>query len=356
MSPDSAAFQSPYRFFVLTCRDPRHDFRVPLVEALQQRGDAYSIWLRRHPLVSGPDQADPAREMTVTGLLRFMRTLPRDDRINIYLNSTNTYFPGLSLALQRIAPPGIWVFDMHDDLRYHNHGLKRLREQAIVSTLCRVSDAVVHAAPTLQSLFPRSQHLGNASHLMPLDLSSAGWNDVLVIASFDERFDFDFLSNLASLSGDLRFHLHGWTRSTDDITASRVRQLVDRHDNVLYHGPYSTDDLPGILRRYRLTVAPYVADAELTRYIDPLRFYHCLNAGLEVVSTAIPQARYMERFVHVVADPAACRQALMALQSGRNHKQPAYSPITWDQRADRLIEIVSALPRTQRLRHQRMIG
>ncbi|HEX2939932.1 MAG TPA: hypothetical protein VHO91_02720 [Rhodopila sp.] len=329
---------------------------MPLVEALRQHGDAYSIWLRRHPVVSGPGDTDPAQEMNVAGLVRFMRALPRDNRINIYLNSTNTYFPGLSLALQRLAPPGIWVFDIHDDLRYHNLGLKRLREQAIISTLYRTSDAAVHAAPILQELFPHSRHLGNASHLRPLDHRDAGWDDVLVIASFDERFDFDFLSRLAELSQDLRFHLHGWTRKTDDATAGRIRDLVARHDNVLYHGPYATEDLRAVLSRYRMTVAPYLAEAAITRYIDPLRFYHCLNAGLEVVSTAIPQARYMERCVHVVPDPVACRQTLLGLRAGQNLKQPGYTPITWEQRADRLIEIVSALPRTATLRRQRSAG
>ncbi len=58
--------------------------------------------------------------------------------------------------------------DMHDDLRYHNTGIKRLREGAIVRLLDACSHVTVNAAPTLAELFPRSLHLGNASHLRPI--------------------------------------------------------------------------------------------------------------------------------------------------------------------------------------------
>ncbi|HYZ24488.1 MAG TPA: hypothetical protein VE690_20235, partial [Rhodopila sp.] len=327
-----------YRFFVLTCRDPRHDFRLPLVQALRQRTEAYSIWLRRTPLISGPRSDDPEREISIPALLRFIRAVPRHDRVNVFLDSTNTYFPAFGLALRAIAPPSVWCFDLHDDLRYHNTGLKRWREGRIVAALCRTSDAVVHAAPSLTELFPRSQHLGNASHLGPLDLSQASWDDILVIASFDERLDFSFLADLAAASPELRFHLHGWTRPGDTTTQAHIRRLTETHPNVQYHGAYTMDELPGILRRYRISVAPYRADDPLTRYIDPLRFYHCLNAGLEMVSTAIPQARYMRSCIHVVTDPAACRDTLAAIRARSALKQPVYAPITWEQRASRLIE------------------
>jgi hypothetical protein len=78
----------------------------------------------------------------------------------------------------------------------------------------------------------------------------------------------------------------------------------------------------------------------LTHYIDPLRFYHCLNAGLEVVSTEIPQARFMADYVHVVSNVTSCAETLSAIRAGKLAKQRGYTPITWDQRADRLLEII----------------
>jgi hypothetical protein len=334
-----------YRFFVFTCRDPKTDFRLPLVDALRREHETYYIWLRRHPVVSGPGPAGKSVEMTVPALFRFMRRFRRDDRCNVYFNSTNTYFPGLIASARMIAPRGIWCLDMHDDLRYHNTGLKRWREEQVIALLRRMSHLTVHAAPTLQELFRDSVHLGNASNILPVSNSGTADNNILIIASFDERFDFDFVANLARNCPDLRFHLHGWSRPGDTATQTQIVGLAARHNNVCYHGSYTMADLPAILGRYRISVAPYRTDTELTYYIDPLRFYHCLNAGLEVVSTDIPQARFMADHVHVVSNVATCIETLAAIRAGALAKQPGYSPITWDQRADRLIEIIGAQAR-----------
>ena len=334
------------RFFVFPCRDPRSDFRLPLVDALRRDHETWYIWLRRRPVVSGPGAGDPFVEMSIAELLRFMRNSRRDGAVNVYFNSTNTYFPAMSALLRLAAPPGVWCFDMHDDLRYHNTGIKRWREQQIVATLCRLSDIVVHAAPTLQELFPKSVHLGNASSMLPLTADESSGQRALILASFDQRFDFDFVSRLATASPGTSFDLFGWTRPGDIQTAAQLTELTARHPNIGYRGPYTMADLPGILGRYRIGIAPYRTDTLLTRYIDPLRFYHCLNAGLEVISTDIPQARFMRRWVHVVADAGQCAATLAAIQQGRVAKQPDYTPITWDQRAEKLTAIIEALPRT----------
>jgi hypothetical protein len=333
-----------FRFFVFTCRDPRTDFRLPLVDALRRHYETYYIWLRRRPVVSGPGINDAPVEMSIRTLLMFMRRFRADDKVNIYFNSTNTYFPGMSLLLRRVACTGVWCLDMHDDLRYHNKGFKRWREGRIVSMLCRLSDVVVHAAPMLQELFPNSRHLGNASNLAPLPITSRS-DGVLIVASFDERFDFDFLSDLATYCPTIQFHMHGWTRPDDSTTMARVKAVAARHDNIRYHGAYDMSELPGILGSYRISVAPYRVNTPITRYIDPLRFYHCLNAGLEVISTDIPQARYLDDWIHVVPNVAGCARALIEIQAGRSAKQPGYSPITWEQKADRLVEILRSEPR-----------
>ncbi|HEY0183384.1 MAG TPA: hypothetical protein VGC09_11305 [Rhodopila sp.] len=345
----SEARPERFRFFIFTCRDPETDFRRPLVDALRHHYETWYIWLRRRPLVSGPTANSPAVEMSLPALLRLVRRVARDDRVNVYFNSTNTYFPGLSVALRLVAPKGVWCLDMHDDLRYHNTGLKRWREGLIISLLRWMSHVTVHAAPSLQELFPDSHHLGNASNILPLAETHGQDKGVLIIASFDERFDFDFLSGLALKCPAIQFHLHGWVRPDDTPTMVQITAIVARHPNLHYHGPYKMADLPAILRGYRVSVAPYRTDTELTRYIDPLRFYHCLNAGLEVVSTDIPQARHMRDWVHVVSDVSACADALTAIRSGELAKQPAYTPITWEQRADRLVEILRSLPRTDAL-------
>lgn len=338
----------PFRFFVFTCRDPRTDFRLSLVDALRHHHETYYIWLRRRPVVSGPEATRPAVEMSLSGFLRFIAGFRQDKKINVYFNSTNTYFPGLITMVRMIATTGVWCLDMHDDLRYHNKGFRRWQQSMIILLLRRLSHVTVNAAPTLQELFPDARHLGNASNMLPLsrDITS---NDVLIIASFDERFDFEFVAKLADFCPTIPFHLYGWTRKDDTATKAKLDAVVSGHANIHYHGPYEMDDLPSIMSTYRVSIAPYRLDMALTRYIDPLRFYHCLNAGLEVISTNIPQARYMQDCVHVVSDVPTCAETLAAIQSGKLAKQPGYSPITWEQRAQQLNQILRTVPQTIRL-------
>jgi len=287
--------------------------------------------------------------MSLPAFLRFVRRIRADKRVNIYFNSTNTSFPGFTLLLQRLMRPGVWCLDMHDDLRYHYAGFRRVREIFAIAVLRASADVIVHAAPTLVELFPRSHRLGNASHLMPISHDGVGLQNVLVLASFDERFDVDFLSQVAALCPATEFHLHGWTCRDDPITPKLITDLVTQRPNVHYHGPYTLDDLPCILAAYRISIAPYRTNSILTRYIDPLRFYHCLNAGLEMLSTDVPQARFMQNAIHVVQDPADCARTLFAIQQGRLAKQPSYSPVTWTQRMNRLVAILKSLPRTKSL-------
>src|ERR1700710_1086430 len=97
-----------FRFFVLSCRDPKSDFRLPLVDALRRHHETYYIWLKRRPVVSGPNANDAAVEMSLLSFLRFIRTFKQDDRTNVYFNSTNTYFPGATVILRLIATAGLW--------------------------------------------------------------------------------------------------------------------------------------------------------------------------------------------------------------------------------------------------------
>jgi hypothetical protein len=338
-----------FRFFVLTCRAPESDFRRPLVEALRHRYETYYIWLRRRPVVSGPLTNNEPAEMSLPAFLRFVWRFRPDGSVNVWFNSTNTYFPGLSTLLRVIGGAGVWCLDMHDDLRYHNTGLARRREELIIILLRRLSHVTVHAAPTLRELFPDSHHIGNASNILQVPRKGASDDNVLIIASFDERFDFDFLSDVAQACPSMEFHLYGWTQRGDTATKAQITAADARHKNIRYRGPYKVADLPAILGAYRVSLAPYRTGMGLTRYIDPLRFYHCLNAGLEVVSTDIPQARHMRDWVHVVSDVTSCVETLRAIRSGTLAKQPAYSPVTWEQRVDRLVEIVSSVPRTAAL-------
>ncbi|MDR3423652.1 MAG: hypothetical protein P4M13_01040 [Alphaproteobacteria bacterium] len=335
--------EKPFRFFVLTCRDSATDFRLPLVTALRRDYETYYIWLKRQPVLTYPDGHTAL--ISFVELLSFLRRFKPDGKINVFFNTTNTSFPFITAFLRLIAPRGIWCLDMHDDLRYHYTGLARLRTVIGIRVMQWFSDLIVHAAPTLQELFPASQHLGNASHISPMSHEGIDRSAVLILASLDDRFDFDLMEQVAEACPANIFHIHGQVYDAHSATLAQVEALTANHGNIQYHGAYTSDDLPCILGRYAVTFAPYHTGIELTRYIDPLRYYHCLNAGLKVITTAIPQALLMQKSLTLIDSAEECAHALKDADAAAK----PYACITWEQRVDKLIGILRALPKTIRL-------
>lgn len=336
----------PIRFFFFTCRDPRTDFRLPLVQALRRDFDTWYIVLKRSPIVAGPGTSGQPMQMSLRQLFVFLWNQRKERAIPVYFNSTNTLYPYFMLFLRLISPSGVWCLDMHDDLLYDSRGLARLRKMLAIRVMRLFSDITVHAAPTLQELFPTSKHMGNASHLMPLERLGGSDGKVLILSSVDGRFDFDLVSRAARRCAALTFDIYG--QISADVR-TQFDRLMAGHRNIRYHGSYEMDDLPDILSRYAVAFAPYMQNVRRTRYIDPLRFYHCLNSGMEVITTDIPQAQQFKHAVHIVRG-AEELPALFTDSGGLTlHKQTAYTPVTWQQRAERLVEIVQRLPRTERL-------
>ncbi len=332
----------PFRFFVLTCRDSATDFRLSLAESLRRNHETYYIWLKRRPELTTPD----GRKATLSfpALLAFLRQQKPNGKINVFFNSTNTSFPFVTAVMRLILPPSLWCIDMHDDLRYHYKGFALLRSIIGIKVMQLFSDVIVHAAPTLRELFPSSHHLGNASHILPVAHDKAEKDAVLILASLDYRFDFGLMAETAKKCPDLTFHIYGQISENNPEIKGRLDQLVQDHANIQSHGTYALNDLPTILQRYRVTFAPYIVGIDLTHYIDPLRFYHCLNAGLRLVTTAIPQALFMKDNLTIIGSG---EDAAIALHS--NASVTNYKPITWQQRADELATLLKKLPATERL-------
>jgi hypothetical protein len=337
---------TPFRFFIFSCRDPRSDFRVPLVRALRQDFETWYILLKRRPVVSGPRESDAPREMSLIRFLAFMRAQKPNGKIHIYFNSTNTAYPLMTGVLRLICARGIWCLDMHDDLMYHHKGVRRLRDWIAIRILRLVSDVTIHAAPTLKELFADSQHLGNASEMTFLRRPRFRAGKVLILASVDDRFDFELVSRIARRCPNLEFDVYGQILP---FVRKPFQQLIAANSNIRHFGSYVVAELPTILARYSVTLAPYLTGARQTRYIDPLRFYHCLNSGMEVVTTNIPQAECLNHAVHIIDSDNDFAALFTESGSLRVFKQPSYKPINWAQRAHRLIEIVRSLPRLTRL-------
>ncbi|WP_420143850.1 hypothetical protein [Sphingobium sp.] len=320
---------------ILTCRPPRNDFRRHLAVELSALGHrVHYIFLKRRP--DWTDMASGRIEnMSLPGLFARFRRHVRTHPHAVILNSTNLAFPVIT-PLLRLTGGGFWCFDMHDDLLYASRGWRRRRGAIGQALMLSQSDMIVHAADTLKRLFPRSIHLGNGSHLTPLPKRRVSPNDILILASIDHRFDFDFVHAAAAACPDRRFHVHGWVSQGDAAIQAQLDRLIAGNPNISYHGPYSDDDLPGLLSDYIVAFAPYRTHCVTTEFIDPLRFYHCLASNVALVSTPIPQALALGEQIELVDTPDGLAAAL-----DRALSHPVRPATSWADVARRFETILS---------------
>jgi hypothetical protein len=337
-----APFQ-PWTIFVLTCRTPETDFRAPLARELHKLGhNVFYIYVKANPAITRLSDNGCRKQVSFLEFIGFFVRECRGAERCFVFNSTNLVFP-ISSAILRILAGGIWCFDIHDDLLYDKNGFRRLSAKFSQRILYQTSDFCVHAAVTLGELFPSSHHLGNASPLMRTRRKSVDFTRVLILASIDSRFDFDFFDATAKLCRDTNFDVYGRLPVDDRCIRERLCTLLRSRENIAYRGSYVARDLPQLLERYSITLAPYRTNTRRTRYLDPLRYYHCLNAGMEVVSTDIPQANILSDALHIVESPQEVGRLLSRLKRDpSNYKNVGRdTPLfTWSVRARRLMEIL----------------
>lgn len=327
---------------LLTCRDPRTDFRRPLAEAFAALGhEVFYLWLKRRPLLTDLTHGT-IRELSARQTLGFARSLRQKPDL-LVLNSSNLAFPFASLLLRTLAG-GQWSFDLHDDLLYGTTGWQRVRAQIAQSLLLQNTDFAVHAAPQLQPLFPQSYHLGNASAFLPFRCKPPDSSRILVLASIDERFDFTLVSDLARRHPHLDFDIWGTVSKAAPTARNQLALMLANAPNIQHFGGYDSESLHNTLSRYSVMFAPYRTPFPLTDTIDPLRYYHALNAGLEVITTPIPRARELADFLHLLRPEDDFGTLIDKLLEGRVRRNPGTTAaqFNWTAKAERLLDIAEA--------------
>ena len=239
---------------------------------------------------------------------------------------------------------GQWCFDLHDDLLYGTTGWRRLRARLAQHLLLTNSDFAVHAAPALQKLFPTSHHFGNASALLPIHRAAPDFTRILILTSLDERFDFALLSRLAEHHPGLTFDIWGAISKAAPTTQRDLTLLLTNAPNIHHCGTYDSASLPAILGQYSVMFAPYLTPSPLTGTIDPLRYYHALNAGLEVISTPIPRARDLANLLHLLIPGDDFSALIDRLSQERDRRNPGTTAtqFNWTIKAQCLLEIAEA--------------
>jgi len=115
--------------------------------------------------------------------------------------------------------------------------------------------------------------------------------------------------------------------------------------HVLGRSPY--ESLPGFVQAFDVGLIPYVLNAH-TLAVDPLKLLEYLAAGIPVVTTDLPEVRKYRDAVTIAAErPAFVAAVGAAVAATRPRPDPAAQAVarnhTWDRRADRLLEIISAV-------------
>lgn len=346
LPPPHDAFASPGRqFYVFSVRAYERDFRQFLIAALRRRGHRVThIHIGRSTRVT--DDGGMRREFHgaagFLALLRHLRAKTATGGDTVFIDSTGPYTPMRSLALRAALGPGLWCYDIFDNLSYDYRGWMRLRTHMAIRALGRASPVQLTLSGETLRLFPRAVHLDNAAHTRRIARTNPNDRDLVLLSSIDERLDIDFVHRLAVLAPERRLFVYGRA-----ACAQRLDALLRDHPNIVYRGEFGYEDIDAILAPFAVALAPYAIN-KLTEYINPDKYYFFLNSGMEVISTDIPQARRMRDRIHIAHSSADVPAIMGRLRADPAFRKNAAGPVIgWDQRADELIDIIAQARRRQ---------
>ncbi len=339
------------RFCVFSGRAYHLDFRRFLIEALHRHGhEVCHVHIGRTSRLVRPSR--PASEFTgVSGFLALIRCLRAQfagSRDTVFVDSTGPYTPVRSLAMRAALGPGLWCYDIFDDMRYDYRGFMRLRTGLAIDLLSRLSPVQLTLSRETLRLFPRAVHLDNAAHTSWIARINPNERDLVLLSSIDERLDVDFVRRLAALAPERRLFVYGRAASRE-----RLGELLRERPNIVYRGEFGYEDVSAIIAPFAVALAPYAIN-KLTECINPDKYYYFLNSGMEVISTDIPQARRMRARIHIARSPADVPAIMERLRAEPALRRNAGGPVIgWDQRANELVDIVTRVRRTRASRELR---
>jgi hypothetical protein len=332
----------------ISARAYEQDFRKFLLEALRAEGcEAWHVKVGRRNVLTGAGGSENFDGINgLIALIRRLRTIGARDKV-VYVDTTGAIMPVRSILFRLALRTGTWCFDVYDNLAYNYSGFRRLKTRLSIWALDRLSDVTIVLSAETLHLFPDAHHLDNAWDIPRRDGDRSASRDVVILSTLDERFDFGFVGEIARLSSERRIAIHGYVLHDDPAIAKRIAELCVRHPNVSFKGRYRFDDVPEIVRPFTIGLTPYAADTPMTEFINPDKYYLFLQAGLEVISTDIPQARRMTDRIHVAATPADAVEIVRRIEvesAFRKNAGPA-SDLTWAKRARDFIEILRVAKR-----------
>lgn len=337
----------------ISARSYEQDFRKFLLEALRADGqEAWHVKVGRTNTLTGADGIETFAGITGLGrLIRRLRAIGERGTV-AYLDTTGAIMPERSLLFRFGLRAGTWCFDAYDNLVYSYSGFKLLKTRVALWALPRLSDVTILLSRESLRLYPDARHLDNAWDIQRQQRSFRTCRDLVVLSAIDERFDFEFLDEVARLLPDRRIVIHGYILHDDPSVKRRMADLCAHRPNVTFEGRYAFDDIPEIVRPFAIGLTPYVAAAPMTEFINPDKYYLFLQAGLEVISTDIPQARRMADRIHIAGKPQDVVEMARRIEheSAFRKNVDTTTDFSWRRRAREFVEILRGAARPDPLK------
>lgn len=344
------------RFCFFSARSLDNDFRLHLIDALKAKGhEVLHVRIGRINIVTETDgkRTEFSGVIGLLKLLRFLQTFVKASKPqSIFVDSTGAVVPVRSLLLRTLLR-GLWCLDVFDDLLYDFHGLYRFRIWLGVTLLARLTPIKFVISPELLRHFPGAHFLENAAHTRWTNRVGSNLTDLVTLFSIDNRFDFTLIREIMTLAPQVHVYIYGRIVPKDPTTKLRLEELCAHYPNVIYRGEYRFNDIDTILAPFGIGFAPYISDNFLTEFISPHKYYLYLNSGMEVISTDIPNARYMHDRIHIAQSASDIIQVMARIRSDPSFRKNKDSSkdFRWEQRADEFIGVIQShmSPSSQRL-------
>ncbi|MEQ1749208.1 MAG: glycosyltransferase [Prosthecobacter sp.] len=132
--------------------------------------------------------------------------------------------------------------------------------------------------------------------------------EIIYFGMIDERLDVGLIVEIATRLPQANIRLIG--------QVSISLHKLDGIQNVHLESAVSYQDLPETLRSANLFIIPFLL-SDLSRSCSPLKIKEYLACERPVISTALPEAQKLSRFVHVTQDQEAFVEAVIEASKGK---------------------------------------
>jgi glycosyltransferase involved in cell wall biosynthesis len=263
-----------------------------------------------------------------------------------------TTYETIDAELWKQIPARVHVYDCADD-SVHFFAPGSANAQRVIRTeaeILRRADLVFASAPRLQQrlsaihrqvvLVPNGADVEHfrpdptlpvASELRDIREPVLGY-----VGAIEPWIDIDLIAKVADLLPDFRLVLVGPIGC--DVS------ILKEKSNVLLVGRKPYADLPGFVRRFNVAMIPFVEN-DLTRSVDPIKFYEYCAAGIPTVATPMPTMLARSDIAHIAATPEEfarqVRQALTENDSARRESRIALArENSWSARAEAIVRAI----------------